>query len=83
MSYNKSNNSGPCLTGESDIIANRIYIINEGQPANITDLFIGSEYVSDTTYTKSEVDNLLIPKANSIDYYNKSQTDIFFKFQSQ
>ena len=82
MSYNKSNNSGPCLTNENDIVANRIYIINEGQPANTTDLFIGSEYVSDNTYTKLEIDNLLIPKANSADIYTKSQTDIFLNFKA-
>ena len=77
MSYAKSNNSGPNLTNESDIVANRIYIIEQGQPIDLKDLFIGGTYVSDTTYTKSEVDNLLVPKANSADVYTKSQTDTF------
>ena len=83
MSYAQSNNSGPNLTNESDVVANRIYIIEEGQPINLKDLFIGGTYVSDTTYTKSEVDNLLVPEANSADVYTKSQTYIFFKFQSE
>ena len=78
----KSNNSGPCLTNENEIVANRIYIIEEGQPIDLKDLFIGSEYVSDNTYTKSEVDTLLIPKANSVDVYTKSQTDIFLNFKA-
>ena len=30
MSYAKSNNSGPNLTNESDIVANRIYIMKKG-----------------------------------------------------
>ncbi len=77
MSYYKSNNSGPNLTGESEIVANRIFIIEDGQPVNLTDLFINTTYVSDTTQTKSEVDNLLVPKANAANYENKSQTDIF------
>ena len=77
MSYTKSNNSGPCLTGESEIVASRIFLIEDGQPVNLTDLFINTVNVSDTTYTKFEVDNLLIPKADAADYYNKSQTGIF------
>ena len=80
MSYTKSNNSGPCLTGESEIVANRIFIIQDNQPVNLTDLFINTTYVSDTTYTKSEVDNLLVPKANAADVYTKSQTGIFLNF---
>ena len=80
MSYTKSNKSGPCLTGESGIVANRIFIIQDNQPVNLTDLFFNNTYVTDTTYTKSEVDNLLVPKANAADYYNKSQTDIFSQF---
>ena len=80
MSYYKSNNAGPCLTGESEIVANRIFIIEDDQPVNLTDLFVNTTYVSDTTYTKSEVDNLLVPKANAADYYNKSQTDILSQF---
>ena len=82
MFYTHQNNSGPNLTGENDIVANNIYLINEGQPVNLTDLFINNTYVTDTAYTKSEVDNLLTPKADAADYYNKSHTGIFFKFQS-
>ena len=51
MSYTKSNNSGPCLTGESEIVANRMFLIEDGQPVNLTDLFINNTYVTDTTYT--------------------------------
>ena len=78
MSYNKSNNSGPNLTGENDIVANRIFLIDNGQPVNLTDLFLNNTYVTDTANTKSEVDNLLIPKADAADVYTNSQTDIFF-----
>ena len=60
MSYTKSNNSGPCLTSESEIVANRIFIIEDNQPVNLTNLFFSATYVSDTTYTKSEIDNLLV-----------------------
>ena len=77
MFVTKSNNSGPNLMNESSIAADRIYIIEEGQPIDIKDLFVGSPCVSDTTYAKAEVDNLLVPKANATDYYNKSLTDIF------
>ena len=82
MLYTRQNNSGPNLTGANDIVANNIYLINEGQPVNLTDLFINNTYVTDTAYTKLEIDTLLIPKANATDYYNKSQTD-FKKNQSQ
>ena len=82
MSYHKSNNSGPNLTGELEIVANRIFIIEDNQPVDLTNLFINATYVSDTTYTKAEVDNLLVPKANAADYYNKSQTDIFLSFKA-
>ena len=58
MSYHKSNNSGPNLTGELEIVANRIFIIEDNQPVNLTNLFINTTYVSDITYTKSEVDTL-------------------------
>ena len=58
MSYAKSDNSGPNLTNENDVVANRIYITEQRQPIDLKDLFIGGTYVSDTTYTKSEVDNL-------------------------
>ena len=68
MSYHKSNNSGPNLTGELEIVANRVFIIEENQPVNLTNVFIYATYVSDTTYTKSEVDNWLVPKANAADY---------------
>ena len=67
MSYSKSNNSGPNLTGESEIVANRIFLIDNGQPVNSTDLFINNTYVTDTAYTKSAVDHLLVPKANAAD----------------
>ena len=39
MSYHKSNNSGPNLTGELEIVANRIFIIEDNQPVNLTYLF--------------------------------------------
>ena len=82
MSYHKANNSGPNLTGETEIVANRIFKIEDNQPVNLTDLFINTTYVSGTTYTKAEVDNLLVPKANAADYYNKSQTDIFLNCEA-
>ena len=75
--HTHQNNSGPNLTGESEIIANRIYIYEEGQPVDVKDLFVSSAYVSDNAYTKAEVDNLLVPKANAADVYTKSQTDMF------
>ncbi len=80
MFYTHQNNSGPNLTNESDIVANRIFLIEDGQAVDLKDLFIGGVYVSDTTYTKSEVDNLLIPKANAADVYTKSQTYTFLNF---
>ena len=83
MFYTHQNNSGPNLTGENDIVANNIYLIDNGQPVNLTDLFINNTYVTDTAYTKTEIDNLLVPKANATDYHNKSQTDLCFKCQSQ
>ena len=43
MFYTHQNNSGPNLTGENDIVANNIYLINEGQPASLIDLFVGSD----------------------------------------
>ena len=81
--HHKSNNSGPNLTGELEIVANRIFIIEDNQPVNLTNLFMNATYVSDNTYTKSEVDNLLVPKANAADYYNKSQTDILSQLESK
>ena len=83
MSYHKSNNSGPNLTGELEIVAKRIFFKTEdNQPVDLTNVFINATYVSDTTYTKAEVDNLLVPKANAADYYTKSQTDIFLNFKA-
>ena len=50
MSYHKSNNSGPNLTGELEIVAHRFFfIIEDNQPVNLTDLFTNTTYVSDTT----------------------------------
>ena len=49
---------------------------------NLKDLFINTVYVSDTTYTKSEVDNLLVPTANSADFYTTTQTDMFLNFKA-
>ena len=40
MSYHKSNNSGPNLTGELEIVANRIFIIEDNQPVELTNLFL-------------------------------------------
>ena len=77
MYYTHQNNSGPNLTGENEIVANRIYIYEEGQPVDVKDMFVGSAYVSDNAYTKAEVDNLLVPKANAVNVYTKSQTDMF------
>ena len=39
MSYHKSNNSGPNLTGNLEIVANRIFIIEDNQPVDLTNLF--------------------------------------------
>ena len=75
-------NSGPNLTGENNTVSNNIYLLENGHPVDIKDVFVGAGYVSDTAYTKAQVDNFLTPKANVADVYTKAVTDVSLGFKA-
>ena len=75
-------NTGPNLTGENNTVSNNIYLVENGHPVDIKNIFVGASYVSDQTYTKTQVDTFLIPKANVADVYTKSITDTLLGFKA-
>ena len=78
MSYN----SGPNLTGENNTVSNNIYLVENGHPVDIKNIFVGATYVSDQAYTKTQVNTFLLPKANVADVYTKSTTDMLLGFKA-
>ena len=70
--------SGLSLTNTRDIKANNIYLNYNSDIYDILDLFAfknDTSNITDSTYTKTEIDSNLLLKSNKLTTYTKTEVD--------